>query len=115
MVHFAKFTPIVATLVSYTAIQGVSLVLRPFQAGYISFSIINGITKAIGPIAIAFVLAVLAAIVAERALHRSRWGRSLRAIGSDAAAAFRLGIRPSLVVIGAYVTSALFAASAASC
>ena len=109
MVHFAKFTPIVATLVSYTAIQGVSLVLRPFQAGYISFSIINGITKAIGPIAIAFVLAVLAAIVAERALHRSRWGRSLRAIGSDAAAAFRLGIRPSLVVIGAYVTSALFA------
>ena len=109
MVHFAKFTPIVATLVSYTAIQGVSLVLRPFQAGYISFSIINGLTKAIGPVAIAFVLVVLAAIAAERALHRSRWGRSLRAIGSDATAAFRLGIRPSLVVIGAYVTSALLA------
>ena len=109
MVHFAKFTPIVATLVSYTAIQGVSLVLRPFQAGYISFSIINGITKAVGPVAIAFVLVVLAAIAAERALHRSRWGRSLRAIGSDAAAAFRLGVRPSLVVIGAYVTSALLA------
>jgi len=109
MVHFAKFTPIVATLVSYTAIQGVSLVLRPFQAGYISFSIINGITKAIGPIAIAFVIAVIAAVAAERALHRTRWGRSLRAIGSDAAAAFRLGIRPSLVVVGAYVTSALFA------
>ncbi|HET7013737.1 MAG TPA: ATP-binding cassette domain-containing protein [Streptosporangiaceae bacterium] len=109
MVHFAKFTPIVATLVSYTAIQGVSLVLRPFQAGYISFSIINGITKAIGPVAIAFVLAAIAAVAAERALHRTRWGRSLRAIGSDAAAAFRLGIRPSLVVVGAYITSALFA------
>ncbi len=69
MVAFAKFTPIVATLVSYTAIQGVSLVLRPFQAGYISFSIINNVTRAVGPIAIAFVLAVIVAFGMERALH----------------------------------------------
>ncbi len=109
MVYYAKFTPIVATLVSYTAIQGVSLVLRPFQAGYISFSIINNVTKAIGPIAIAFIVAAVLAIGMERALHRARWGRSLRAIGSDAAAAFRLGVRPSVTVIGAYVLSALLA------
>ncbi|HET9894143.1 MAG TPA: ATP-binding cassette domain-containing protein [Streptosporangiaceae bacterium] len=109
LVHFAKFTPIVATLVSYTAIQGVSLVLRPFQAGYISFTIINEITRAIGPIAIAFIVAVVAAVGMERALHRARWGRSLRAIGSDAAAAFRLGVRPPATVLGAYVLSALLA------
>ena len=48
MVQFARFTPIVATLVTYIALQGVSLVLRPFQGGYISFSIINAITTASG-------------------------------------------------------------------
>ncbi len=109
MVHYAKFTPIVATLISYTAIQGVSLVLRPFQAGYISFSIINNVTKAIGPVAVAFIVAAVLAVGMERALHRARWGRSLRAMGSDAAAAFRLGVRPSVTVLGAYVLSALLA------
>jgi ribose transport system ATP-binding protein len=109
MVQFAKFTPIVATLVTYIAIQGVSLVLRPFQAGYISFSIINGINRSAGPIAVAFILAAGVAIAMEWALHRARWGRSIRAIGSDAAAAFRVGVRPAVTVVGAYVASALFA------
>jgi ribose transport system ATP-binding protein len=109
MVQFARFTPIVATLVTYIAIQGVSLVLRPFQAGYISFSLINGISDSVGPIAIAFLVAVVVAVAMEWALHRSRWGRSIRAIGSDPAAAFRLGVRPAVTIVGAYVISALFA------
>jgi ribose transport system ATP-binding protein len=109
MVRFARFTPIVATLVTYIALQGISLVLRPFQAGYISFSILNTINHSVGPVAIAFLAAIAVAIAMEWALHRARWGRSLRAIGSDPAAAFRLGVRPSVTVIGAYVASALFA------
>jgi len=109
MVRFARFTPIVATLVTYIAVQGISLVLRPFQGGYISFSILNAINHSEGPVAIAFLVAVVVAVAMEWALHRARWGRSLRAIGSDPAAAFRLGVRPGLTVIGAYVASALFA------
>jgi ribose transport system ATP-binding protein len=109
MVWFAKFTPIVATLVTYIALQGISLVLRPFQGGYISFAILNAINRATGPVAIAFVVAAVVAVVLEWALHRARWGRSLRAIGSDQAAAFRVGVRPRLTLIGAYVASALFA------
>jgi ABC-type sugar transport system ATPase subunit/ribose/xylose/arabinose/galactoside ABC-type transport system permease subunit len=109
MVQFARFTPIVATLVTYIAIQGVSLLLRPFQAGYISFDIINAVNHSIGPVAVAFLLAVVAAVALERGLHRARWGRNIRAVGSDAPAAFRLGVRPAVTVIGAYVASALFA------
>jgi ribose transport system ATP-binding protein len=48
-------------------------------------------------------------VVLERGLHRARWGRSVRAVGSDAAAAYRLGVRPAATVIGAYVACALFA------
>ena len=109
MVQFARFTPIVATLVTYIAIQGVSLVLRPFQGGYISFSLINAINHSVGPVAIAFLAAAAVAIAMERALRSSRWGRSIRSIGSDPAAAFRLGVRPAVTVIGAYVASAVFA------
>jgi ribose transport system ATP-binding protein len=109
MVWFAKFTPIVATLVTYIALQGISLVLRPFQGGYISFAILNAINKAAGPVAIAFLVAAVLAVALERALHRARWGRSLRAMGSDPDAAFRVGVRPRRTVIGAYVASALFA------
>jgi ribose transport system ATP-binding protein len=109
MVWFAKFTPIVATLVTYIALQGISLVLRPFQGGYISFAILNAINQAAGPVAIAFLAAAVLAVALEWALHRARWGRSLRAMGSDPDAAFRVGVRPRRTVIGAYVASALFA------
>ena len=107
--RFARFTPIVATLVTYIALQGVSLVLRPFQGGYISFSVLNAINHSIGPIAIAFLLAAAVAVAMERALRRTRWGRDIRAIGSEPAAAFRLGVRPGVAILGAYVASALFA------
>ena len=109
MVWFAKFTPIVATLVTYIALQGISLVLRPFQGGYISFTILNAINRSTGPVAIAFLVAAVLAVALERGLHRARWGRSLRAMGSDQSAAFRVGVRPRRTVIGAYVASALFA------
>ena len=109
MVWFAKFTPIVATLVTYIALQGVSLVLRPFQGGYISFTILNAINRSVGPVAIAFLVAAVLAVALERGLHRARWGRSLRAMGSDQSAAFRVGVRPRRTMIGAYVASALFA------
>jgi ribose transport system ATP-binding protein len=109
MVRFARFTPIVATLVTYIALQGISLALRPFQGGYISFSIINAISHATGPLAIAFLAAAAVAATMEWALHRTRWGRNIRAIGSAPAAAFRLGVRPGRTTIGAYVASSLFA------
>jgi ribose transport system ATP-binding protein len=109
MVRFARFTPIVATLVTYIALQGVSLVLRPFQGGYISFAVLDAVNRSAGPVAIAFAVAVAVAIAMERALRRSPWGRNIRAVGSDSAAAFRLGVWPGRTITGAYVASAMFA------
>ena len=53
--------------------------------------------------------AVAVAIVMELALHGTRWGRNIRAIGSDAPAAYRLGVRPAVTVVGAYAAASRFA------
>jgi ribose transport system ATP-binding protein len=108
LIRFGKFTPIAATLATYVALQGVSLLLRHTQGGYISTGITEAIeTKVLG-VPLAFIVAVLLAIALEYALRRSRWGLNLRAVGSREDAAHRLGIKTNLTVLGAYVTCSLF-------
>jgi ribose transport system ATP-binding protein len=108
LVRFGRFTPVGATLVSYIALQGVSLILRPVRGGSILQPVADLIETRIGPIPIAFLLAVAVAIVAEVMLRRSRAGLSLRAVGSDDKAAHRLGVRVSRTSVLAYVVSSFF-------
>jgi ribose transport system ATP-binding protein len=108
LIRFAKFTPIAATLAMYVALQGVSLLLRHTQGGYISTGITEAIETKVAGIPLAFIVAVLLAVALEYALRRSRWGLNLRAVGSREDAAHRLGIKTNLTVVGAYVTCSLF-------
>lgn len=109
LVQIAGFTPVAATLITYIGLQGLSLVLRPFQAGYIATPIINGLSSNAGPIAVAFIAVIVVTVIAEYCLRRRMWGLKLRAYGSKADAAYRLGVRPNRTVIGAYVASGLLA------
>jgi ribose transport system ATP-binding protein len=108
LIRFGKFTPIAATLAMYIALQGVSLLLRGTQGGFIDEGITEAIeTKVLG-VPLAFVVAVALAIGLEYALRRSRWGLNLRAVGSREDAAHRLGVKTNLTFIGAYVACSLF-------
>jgi ribose transport system ATP-binding protein len=108
LIRFAKFTPIAATLATYVALQGVSLLLRGTQGGFIDIGITEAIeTKLLG-VPIAFLVAVALAIGLEYALRRTRWGLNLRAVGSREDAAHRLGVKTNLTFIGAYVACSLF-------
>ena len=110
LVQSGVFTPVAATLVSYIGLQGVSLVIRPFQAGYIDLNITNYIQDGVLNIPYAFIICVVGAIGLDYGLRRRKWGRRLRAVGSDAESAFRLGINPNRTVIRAYMICSLFAA-----
>src|ERR1700727_368548 len=103
MVRVGRFTAVAATLVTYIGLQGISLLLRPFQGGFISATITDDIQKSIGPIPVAFLVAVALALVLEYCLRFTRWGLALRAAGSREQAAHRLGVRVNRTVIGAYV------------
>jgi ribose transport system ATP-binding protein len=108
LVRFGRFTPVAATLTTYIALQGVALLLRPVPGGSILRPAADFIGMKVGPIPIAFLVAVAAAIVAELVLRRSRPGLSLRAVGSSEKAAHRLGVPVSRTVVLAYVVSASF-------
>jgi len=103
MVRVGRFTAVAATLVTYIGLQGISLLLRPFQGGYIATNITNAIQITSGPIPLAFIVAVVLAIVLEVCLRRTRWGLALRAAGSREDAAHRLGVRVDRTIVGAYV------------
>jgi ribose transport system ATP-binding protein len=103
LVRFGRFTPVAATLASYIALQGVSLLLRPEQGGFITTGVVNAVQSTVGTVPVALIVAVALAIGLEFGLRRSRWGLSLRAAGSDEDAAHRLGVKNHRTFIAAYV------------
>ena len=103
MVRIGRFTAVAATIVTYIALQGISTLLRPVEGGEIQTGIIDAISKTVGPIPIAFIVAVVLAIVLECCLRFTRWGLAVRAVGSSEQAAHRLGVRVNRTVVAAYV------------
>jgi ribose transport system ATP-binding protein len=104
-----RITPMIATLITYTLLQGVSLLLRPTPGGTISNTLINAVSANIGFIPVAAIVAALLAIGLEFGLYRSAWGLRLRAVGSNPGAADRNGVRNLTVLLGAYIACAVTA------
>jgi simple sugar transport system permease protein len=68
-----------------------------------------GITVAMTPLNLAFVLALAAALLTWVVIWRTRWGFAVRVVGENPAAAVYGGIRPARVVIGAMLFSGALA------
>ena len=77
--------------------------MRPEQGGYITSGVVNAIQSTVGEIPVALIVAVVLAVALELCLRRTRWGLSLRAVGSEEHAAHRLGVKSNRTVIAAYV------------
>jgi ribose transport system ATP-binding protein len=103
-----RMNPVVATLVTYTVLEGVGLLLRPEPAGTINQTISLDIQRNIWWIPIAFLVVVAVTLALELWLRRSRGGLAIRAVGSDEAVAQRLGVRPNRVYAAAYVGCSVF-------
>lgn len=110
------FPPIVVTLGFYGAIGGVALVVANGQVpnGFSNtFALLGqGVVNGIG-VPLPIVIAGVAFVLGGLFLYRTRWGRHVVAIGSNRAAAYRVGIRVRTIVVGLYTLSGLAAALAA--
>ncbi|WP_208607996.1 ATP-binding cassette domain-containing protein [Thioclava sediminum] len=110
LIRFANFTPIAATLAMFIGLQGMSFVLREGPGGYISFDVIDTLTRSFGPVPVAFVVMIAIAIAMELGLRRKRAGWQLRAVGSHEESARRIGIRTDRTFVLGYIAVSLLTA-----
>jgi ribose transport system ATP-binding protein len=113
LIDLLKVQPMIATLAMFTALQGLSLTLRPTPGGVISGRLTDLITTQFGAIPLMFIAALIIALGLELMLFRSRFGIGLRGVGSNAEAARMAGIAPGRIRLAAYVGCSLFGALAA--
>ena len=107
LIRLVRLPPVVATLVTYILLQGISLLLRPQPGGYLDSSVTGLLQRAFGSIPAVLVLVVLLAIGAELLLRRTRAGVELRAVGSDEARARQLGVPVGRAFLRAHVLCSL--------
>jgi ribose transport system ATP-binding protein len=109
LIRRARITPVIATLTTYMGLQGVSLLLRPIPNGLLNTDVTDAINSQIGFAPTAFIVCVLLVALLEYCLRRTRWGLTLRAVGSNEANARRVGVNVGLTFFGAFVLCSLLA------
>lgn len=87
----------------WTILVGGGLLL----AGLLGAAWYLGLGRGIGAVFVVFLGAV---VVADIVLRRTRWGRSLRAVGGGEEAARRVGIRTGGVMVSAFIVCSVLAA-----
>jgi ribose transport system ATP-binding protein len=112
IIRVLKLPSIIATLGTFSILEGASLLLRDHPEGPISSDVINGLTKSVGFVPIAFIGVVLLAVLADLWLYRTRTGLAMRAVGLDETSSRRLGMATGRMVILAFVLCSLMASLA---
>ncbi len=114
LVRVLGLSSIIATLGTYSILQGVSLWLRPVSAGNINPGFVSALLytpfESWNPIPIAFIGLIVMAILADLWLYRTTSGLTARAVGFDETSAGRLGARVGRLFVRALMLTALAAA-----
>ena len=82
LIRYLKLSSIIATLATYSALQGVCLWLRPIAEGPISQELIGKMLYAVGFMPVALIVLAAIAIAADIWLYRSSGGLAARAMGA---------------------------------
>jgi ribose transport system ATP-binding protein len=110
LVTRVNMPPVVATLVTSIGVLGVAQLLRPLPAGQAGDTLLSALGTTVGSVPMIFVLVVVVSVLAHLVVRRAQLGRALRATGSDAARAARMGVDTGRIRLLAYVATAVLAA-----
>ncbi|MFF1552974.1 ATP-binding cassette domain-containing protein [Rhodococcus erythropolis] len=102
-----------ATLVTYTALQGLAFLIRPTPGGAFDESLLEALGKATGWVPWAAAVAAIVTVIMEVVLRKTRFGAALRAVGSNATAAHEAGLKVHWIRLGAGLVSACLIVAAA--
>ncbi|WP_165354736.1 ATP-binding cassette domain-containing protein [Tropicimonas sp. IMCC6043] len=107
-----RIPDLVATLATFSVVQGIALIVRPAPGGRVSGEFADAVTMRLGMVPVVFVVAVVLYVVAETLLLRGRLGARFYATGGNVASARAAGIATDRLRAGAYLFSGLMAAVA---
>ncbi|MDP1792702.1 MAG: ABC transporter permease [Acidimicrobiales bacterium] len=110
LIRWLKLSSIIATLATYSILQGVCLWLRPTPKGTISFDFIDTLLFSVGFMPVALIVIAGIAVLADIWLYRTSGGLAARAMGLDEASASRRGVRVGFLFVRAFFISAFAAA-----
>jgi ribose transport system ATP-binding protein len=112
IIEFGAVPDLIATLGTYTILEGVALVIRAQPGGTVARTFVNGLSKGVAFLPDTFIIAAIAALVFWWFLFRRKQGVGLRAAGSSRAAARVAGLPVRRLRLATYVASGLAAAIA---
>lgn len=107
-----RIPDLVATLATFSIVQGAALIVRPSPGGRVSPEVASAINERVMMVPLAFALAIAAYVAVEILLLRGRLGARFYAAGASDESARAAGIRSGRLRAGAYLFSGLMAAVA---
>jgi len=112
LIRVLRLPSIIATLATFSILEGAALLLRDHPEGTISSDVVDNLTTSVGFVPLAFIGVVVLAVLADIWLYRTRTGLAFRAVGLDETASRRIGMGTSRTVILAFVACSVMASIA---
>ncbi len=112
LIRVLRLPSIIATLGTFSILEGAALLLRDHPEGPINSDVIDALTKSIGFMPVAFIGVIVLVVLADLWLYRSRTGMAVRAVGLDETSARRLGMSTGRIVFLAFVVCSVMASIA---
>ncbi|WVT78158.1 ATP-binding cassette domain-containing protein (plasmid) [Sinorhizobium chiapasense] len=112
LVRFGRINPVITTIATLSILQGLALVGRPTPAGIIDGQFTSLLRTCIGFLPVATIFVVIAALISDYWLHRTRSGLLVKATGFREEAARRNGAPVTWIHLRAYILAGVSAAIA---
>jgi ribose transport system ATP-binding protein len=112
LIRVFRLPSIIATLGTFSILEGAALLLRDHPEGPISTDVTDTLTTSVGFVPLAFVVVALLAVLDDLGLYRTRAGLAVRAVGLDETSSRRLGMGTARTVFLAFVVCSVMASLA---
>ncbi|MEQ1941607.1 ABC transporter permease [Mesorhizobium sp. VNQ89] len=101
--------PILMTLSTMTAVQGIALFIRPIPGGQVSGWMTDYASAVYFGLPLPVICAAVLVVIAGTVISRSRFGLHLMAVGASEESALLGGVNTGRIILIAYLMSSLFA------
>lgn len=112
LIEWLGIPDLIATLASFSVVQGLALIVRPAPGGTVDYDFSDALTSRIGWLAPTFVVVAVVYLLMEALLVRGRLGARLYAVGSSPEGARAAGLSTRRVRAACYFASGLAASVA---